>query len=564
MAHPHVTRANKYARDVVAGKIPAGKYVRSACQRHLDDLKRAEKKVYPYRFDPEAGESICAFTELLPHTKGKWAAKRETIVLQPWQCFLLAVSFGWKVKKSGLRRFRELYFEIPRKNGKSIIGAAIALYMFTADGEFGAEVYTGAGTEKQAWEVFRPAKLMVERTPDLREAAGIDVWAKALIIESDGSKFEPVIGKPGDGSSPSCAVIDEFHEHDTPDLINTMQTGMGAREQPLTAIITTAGFNLASPCYDKSTELKRVLDGVIENDELFGVIFSIDEGDDWADPKVLRKANPNYGVSVFDEFLLAQQRDAIRNPVKQNRFKTKHLNVWCAARAAWMSMQVWHACGDETLRPEDFAGCECYFSLDLASKSDLLAFNMTFVKEIEGRKHFFVFGRYYLPEDALEEAGANQAAYQKWHAEGFLTLTDGATTDFDTVKDDVVEAARMFNPKEVVFDPFNAMHMAQQLMDEGLTLVEFTQTPANFAVPMDEILTAAKDGRLHHDKHPMLDWMVANTAVRPAKKGLVAPMKEKPDQKIDGTVAMMMSVARACATDNHLMTLPDGYSMTTV
>lgn len=564
MAHPHVNRANRYARDVVAGKIPAGKYVRLACERHLLDLKRAEKKDFPYRFSADEGERICAFAEQLPHTKGKWAARRENIKLEPWQSFLLAVAYGWLRKKNGFRRFRELYFEIPRKNGKSIIGAAIALFMFTADGEFGAEVYTGAATEKQAWEVFRPAKLMVERTPDLREAAGIDVWAKALVREEDGSKFEPVIGKPGDGSSPSCAIVDEFHEHDTPDLINTMQTGMGAREQPVTAIITTAGFNLASPCYDKHSELRRVLDGVVENDELFGAIFSIDDDDDWADPKALRKANPNYGVSVFDDFLLAQQRRAVLNTAEQNRFKTKHLNVWCSARSAWMNMQVWHLAGDAMLRPEELAGCECYFALDLASKSDLLAFVKIFVKRVGEQQHFYVFGNYYLPEDILDEAGINLASYQKWHAQGILTLTDGATTDFETVIRDVVADAKKYNPKEVVYDPFNATHMAQKLMDEGLTLVEFVQNPANFAVPMDEILTAARDSRLHHDKNPMLDWMVANTAVRPTKKGLFAPIKERPEQKIDGVVAMMMGIARACATDQHVTTIPSGYSMTSV
>jgi phage terminase large subunit-like protein len=207
MANPHVNTANKYARDVVAGKIPAGKYVRLACARHLDDLRRAEKKTHPFVFDAESGEHACAFIELLPHTKGKWARSSELLTLAPWQCFIIACVYGWKRRKNGMRRYRELYAEIPRKNGKSQIGAGIGLYMLIADNEFGAEIYSGATTEKQAWEGFGPARQMISRTPGLAKAAGVEVWAKALAIPHDGSRFEPVIGKPGDDSSPSCALI---------------------------------------------------------------------------------------------------------------------------------------------------------------------------------------------------------------------------------------------------------------------------------------------------------------------------------------------------------------------
>ena len=327
MTYLNVNAANKYARDIVAGKIPACAEVIQTCERHLNDLNKEKNEDFLYRFDKEAAERVCNFIQLLPHTKGKWARERKLIELEPWQKFIFCCVFGWVKKSSGMRRFTEAYCEIPRKNGKSVIAAGIANYMLCADGEYGAEVYCGASTEKQAWEVFRPAKLMLEKTPALVKQAGIDIMAKNISIPKDGSRLEPLIGNPGDGSSPSCALIDEYHEHDAPDLYETMITGMGSREQPLAFIITTAGFNLGGPCYEKRRQAQQMLNGAMPNDELFGIIYTIDTDDDWQKPSTLIKANPNYGVSVGEEFLLKQQQDAIRYPSRTNGFLTKHLNV---------------------------------------------------------------------------------------------------------------------------------------------------------------------------------------------------------------------------------------------
>lgn len=562
MPNPHVAIANKYARDVVAGKVPAGKYARLACERHLNDLAKSKAKTYPYYFDADAGEKACAFVELLPHTKGKWARLSERLVLAPWQCFILACVFGWMRRKNGKRRFRELYSEIPRKNGKSQLGAGIGLYMLIADEEYGAEIYSGATTEKQAWEVFGPARQMIARTPGLAKAAGVEVWAKSLAIPSDGSKFEPVIGKPGDGSSPSCALIDEFHEHDTPDLLDTMQTGMGAREQPLTAIITTAGYNLGGPCFDKHSEVKKVLEGLIENDELFGIIFSIDEGDDWADPKTLRKANPNFGVSVDGDFLEAQQRRATQNPIEQNRFKTKHLNVWCSARNAWMNMIQWNMCGDEALTIDEFEGQECVFVLDLASKNDICAFVQLFKRQLNGVDHYYAFGRYYLPEDTIEEAKTNQALYRKWVIQGHLIATDGAEIDFDVIREDVKQLSSRFQVNEVAYDPWRATQLAHQLAKDGATVVEFRQTVQNMSPAMKELMAAVKSGRFHHDGNPVLTWMVSNVVAKEDAKENIYPRKDRPEQKIDGPVALMMGVGRSMVAEPLFMTLPDNYSLT--
>lgn len=535
----------EYAQAVVKGKIIACKWVKLACKRHLDDLKASKRKAYPYYFDAAAANKVCTFLSLMPHTKGKWARKRELIKLEPWQCFAFISLFGWKIKKNDRRRFRKAYFAVPRKNGKSIIGSGLGLFMFAADGEFGAEVYSGATNEKQAWEVFRPAKQMLERTPQLQELLGAEVWAKALLVPEDGSRFEPVIGKPGDGASPSCAIVDEYHEHDSSDLVDTMETGMGAREQPLLLMITTAGFNIAGPCFDQEQDAKKVLEGVLDDPELFALIYTIDEKDDWTSPAALRKANPNFGISVDEDFLLSQQRQAMQSAAKQTRFKTKHLNIWCSAKSAWLNMLEWAKCADRTLRREQFKGERCYLVLDLASRSDVCVLMLMFVREIDGKQHFYLFGDYYLPEFAIENAEKNANAYRKWVIEGFLQQHDGAEIDFDLIEEDMLARVAEFGPDEVVFDPYRAAQLEQRLTKNGVTAVELGQTVKNLSLPMKEFESAIKAGRVHHDGNPMLTWMMSNVVARLDAKDNIYPRKEKPEQKIDGPVAAIMGVARA-------------------
>lgn len=545
MSADFVGVALHYAQAVTKGEIVACKWVKLACKKHLDDLRAAKKRGAKYYFDEGAANRVCQFLSLMPHTKGRWAQKRELIVLQPWQCFAFSALFGWKQAKDGRRRFRKAYFAVPRKNGKSIIGSGLGLYMFSADGEFGAEVYAGAGSEKQAWEVFRPAKQMLERTPELREALGAEVWAKALINPSDGSRFEPVIGKPGDGSSPSCAIVDEYHEHDTSDLVDTMETGMGSREQPLMLMITTAGFNIAGPCFDQEVEAKKVLEGVLDNEELFALIYTIDEKDRWDDPKSLYKANPNLGVSVDEDFLLSQQRQAIQSASKQTRFKTKHLNVWCSAKSAWLNILEWNKCADFTLRPEQFKGDRCYVTLDLASRSDVCVIMLMFVKEIDGKQHFYLFGHYYLPEAAIDGDPKNHNAYRKWVIEGFLQQHDGAEIDFDLIEEDTLALVSEYGPEEVVFDPYRAAQLEQRLTKNGVQAVELGQTVKNLSLPMKEFESAVKAGRVHHDGNPVLTWMASNVVAKLDAKDNIYPRKEKPEQKIDGIVASIMGIARA-------------------
>ncbi|EOS92851.1 phage terminase, partial [Erwinia tracheiphila PSU-1] len=318
-AYPSVNMANEYARQVLSGKIIACSYIKKVCQRHFDDLKKSLDKEYPYTFNRDLAERACRFVQLLPHSSGD--LKGQKLVLELWQAFVFFSIFGWVTKKNKKRRFREAYIRVARKNGKSFFAAGIGTYMFCADGENSAEIYCGATKMPQAKKVFNPAQHMAKMLPGLRSKFGVSVWAEKM-TRPDGSVFAPVVGNPGDGDSPSCAIIDEYHEHPTDRLYAAMTTGMGARSQPLTLIITTAGVDLESPCFDKDKEAKEVLDAVIPNDRLFAMIYELDDGDDWQDPVNLIKANPNLNVSIFYDDLVEILQIAKTVPRRTNDIKT--------------------------------------------------------------------------------------------------------------------------------------------------------------------------------------------------------------------------------------------------
>lgn len=531
-------RATAYAEGVVAGEIEVCRMVMLACRRFLTDQKRTD-----WEFRPELVERVCGFAELMPHVKGKWARVRELIVLQEWQIFILACLFGF-VGSNGRRRYRQAYIMLPRKNGKSTLVAIIGLYMLVMDGEAGAEVYCGATSEAQAWEVFRPAKLMAEKAGadgpgEFLEEFGVTVAARS-IYTLEGSRFQPVIGKPGDGASPHCAIIDEYHEHDTPDQFDTMLTGMGAREQPLALVITTAGDNLGGPCYDMQRFSEDVLEGHILDDSFFSVIYSIDKEDDWRDFNVWRKANPNLGVSVFEDFLIARHQEALNRPAKQGINLTKHLNVWVSSRDAWLSMADWQACAG-VFSFEELVGCRAWIGLDLATKIDVAAM-VAKVEMADGR--FVYLPYFYLPEAVVLEARSkNSAAYGGWAAAGHLTLTPGDATDFEFIAEDLRKLLRHLDVQAVGFDPYQAHHLAQQLQAEGVPMIEYPMQTRTLSPPMREMEAAVVGQKRMHPGNPMFDWMASNVTAKEDGRGNIYPRKPHGQDhlKIDGITAALMA-----------------------
>ena len=554
--YPLTNKANQYARDVVSGKVDACVQVRQACQRHLDDLRRSDTdRLYPYRFDKARCEKFLVFAELMPHVKGKWAGSR--LRLEGWQCFCLGVPFGWVRKSDGTRRFTEVFLLIPRKNGKSVCGAVVGLFMFSADGEAGAEVYSSAGSEKQAYEVFRPAWHMAHKEGDFRHHYGVEMMGSSknpgnIYSLETASRFETVIGKPGDGASPHCWIQDEYHESKTSESYDTGKTGMGARVQPMMWVISTAGTNTAYPCYALQRRVEKVLSGELANDELFGVVYTIDKEDDWTDLRTWRKANPNFDISVSARFLESQLKIALQDKSKQNIIKCKHLNLWSNAGSAWMNMVEWHKCRSDGLNLADFAGKPVYIGLDLASKVDIAAKIYLFKQG----DMYFVFSRFWVPESRT--FGEDMAHYAGWVHDGHMEATPGARIDLEAIQEGIVQDAKEFDLTgsengggEVCNDPWNAQQLVTNLMQAGVSCVEVSQTVTMLSEPMKELEAVIKAGKLKHDGNPVLDWMVANVCCRVDKKDNVFPFKEGDENKIDGAVALITAMARAMYDKNE-------------
>ena len=547
--------ATAYARDVVASKVVGCKWHRLACQRHLNDLARAETGEFAYAWNPELtdikgkpyrpAERICKFAELMPHIKGDWAARGQLIKLERWQVFILASVFGWTHKVTGKRRFRVADIIVPRKNAKSTLAAIIGNFMLAADGEFGAEVYSGATSQDQAMEVFRPALLMARTTPRFVQAYGIMVNVSNLSIAENNSKFEPVIGKPGDGASPSCAIVDEYHEHKTSELFDTMQTGMGARSQPLILVITTAGSDISGPCYLHQVELQKILEGTIENDQRFGIVFTMDDDDDWTSELALQKANPNYGISIDAEYLQLQQRDAVADTRKQNVFKTKHLNVWVAAASPWLNLHNLQQSGDPALTIESYDWDGCVAGLDLASKQDIASRVQLCWRDLDDGRHYYAFSRNYVPQSTVDKP--ENAHYQAWVHSGHLIATPGNMIDLEQIQEELIEDASQVHIREVAKDPWGGHQLGANLAAEGFTVVDIPQQVRYLSDPMKEIAAVVDAGRFHHDGNPAYVWMLSNVEVQEDRNENIFPRKSRASNKIDAAVATIVAMNRALA-----------------
>ena len=553
-----------YATRILSGEIQACKWTKAACRRQLDDLERAETDPhFPFEFRPDKAEHICRFIELLPHIKGEWAGQK--IALELWQIFILTTAFGW-YRKNGRRRFRTIYIEVPRKNAKSTLTSGVALYMLTADGEAGAEVYSAATTRDQARIVFDDAKDMARLEPAFRQRFGVKVLAHSIFEVINNGRFVPLSaeGSTLDGLNIHFASVDELHAHKTRAVYDVLETGTGARAQSMIWNITTAGSDRSGICYEQRTYVTGLLNTVLrrhdglgyavkgvmsEDDTYFGIVYTIDDADDWADEKCWAKANPNYGVSIYPDDIKRLAEKAIKTASARPNFLTKRLNVWVNADAAWMDMRAWDACGDPALQPDDFAEDTCRVSLDLASKKDIAAKVRLFERQIAGKRHYYCFGTWYLPEIAVQDEANSQ--YAGWAEEGWLTTTPGNVTDYDLIEADIRDDLARFNVIEVPYDPWQATMLANHLLEDGAPMVELRQTVQNMSEAMKEFEALVIDGRFHHNGDPVLAWMVSNVVAHLDKKDNIYPNKEREQNKIDGPVAIIMALARAVVSQNE-------------
>lgn len=539
----YIELAVRYAQGVVAGSIEACRYVRLACQRQLDELAAAERDEFPYRFDIERAEEICAFIERLPHIRGRW--KSSNLRLEPWQLFILTTVFGW-VDEHGNRRFRAVYIEVPRKNGKSALTAGVGLFMLAADNEAGAECYSLATKREQALAVWTVARFMALREKPLCKQYGIDVRARSVMAEGGASYFQALSSDENglDGLNPHFAGIDELHAHRTRVVHDVMDSATGARSQPLLWEITTSGSDTSGVCFEVRDYNIKILEGTVDDPQQFGIIYSIDKEDieakDWFSERVLRKSNPNFGVSVNPLDLRRKIKKAQNTPSALSEYLRKHLNVWTQADSPWMDMAAWNACADPSLKLEDFAGERCWIGEDLASKIDIAAKVRVF--DVDGTLYVLTKrDSFFLPEAAV--ANASNASYEGWVADGYLVTTPGNIIDFDRLEDSLREDSQQFEVVSIGYDPHQATQHATRMMAEGYPMLEVRQTVLSLSEPMKELEARVLSGRLKHDGNPALTWMISNVVAHLDAKDNIYPRKQRPQNKIDGPVALIIALA---------------------
>lgn len=548
-------RALEYCQHVLSGKIPACKWTKAACQRHIDDIARAAGGEWEYSYDEREANRWCGFVERLPHVKGRWSTPK--IKLEAWQVFFVCCVYGWK-RADGTRRYRTAYLEVARKNAKTTLAAALALGMVAIDNEQGPEVYSAATTREQASISWQVAKRMVMQEPGLRDRLGLHPGAHAVTCESNAGLFQAKSSDAEtlDGLNVHGAIIDELHAHKTRAVWDVLETATGSRTQPLILAITTAGSNRAGICYEQRTYVTQILNSTLhrhdglgykvdgnatEDDTYFGIIYTLDDADieNWQDEACWIKANPNYGVSVFRDDMQRLAKKAAQLASAQPNFLTKRLNVWVNADSAWMNMVAWQRAANRSMKIDDFAGWNCHLGFDLSSKVDITSIAIVFERNGQWR----LFGRHYLPEDRVEESG--NTGYRQWAEDGHLIETPGNTIDEAQIEADTRELIAKFKPVSMGFDPGHGWQFFQRLGSEGFTFAEVQPSVMNFSEPMKKFEELILNGSMQHDGNPAMDWMIGNVVCHRDNKDNIYPRKERDENKIDGPVSAIIALNRA-------------------
>jgi phage terminase large subunit-like protein len=497
-----------------------------------------------YYFDEAAANKAVLFINRLQHTKGRWAGT--PFDLRKWQKKIIREVFGWK-NPDGTRKYRTVYIEIPRKNGKSELCSGIALYLLCADREPAAEIYGAAKDRDQATIVFNPAAEMARRRPGLRRRCKIIDSSKRIIVPKTNSFYRAI---PADaagslGFNAHGVIVDELAVQPNRDLWDALTTSQGAREQPLTVAITTAGINQQGICWEQHEYARRILDGTIEDPTFYAVIYAAPESADWQSKKVWRACNPALGDFLRMSYLETECRKARESPAFQNTFRRFYLNQWVQQVTRWIDLDLW----DENagvVQEDALRGRTCYGGLDLGSVSDLTAWAMVFPHE-DDPEEVDVLARFWCPEARLRDtANPYRDSYQVWKRQGWLQTTPGEATDYAFVKAQILKDAATFRLVDMNVDRlFQAHQLATELTDEGLKVAGFGMGFLSMAAPMQEFMHRLLGRKLRHGGNPVLRWMANNVAVRQDPAGNLKPDKAASQGKIDGIVALVMGLDRA-------------------
>ena len=557
-APPPTDPVEAYARAVAENQIVTGRLVRLACERHLRDLE--DGPVRGLRWDrATAQRAIDFFPAVLRHSKGQYA--KQPFELLDWEQFVIGSIFGWKIMLPSLgieiRRFRTAFVSTARKNGKSTLEAGIGLKALIDEKEAGAEIYSAATTRDQARIVFSEAERMRAGSPALRRR--IVKTTNNLAVIATASWFRPLSADTSkmDGLNVFVALVDELHEHPNAEVIEKLDTGMGARLQPLMYETTTAGVSRTSVCYLHWDFSVKVLEGVIPEitaDRWFAYIATIDEGDDWQDELAWRKANPSlgsvttakHGAVLKIEDLRAEVALAQSMPSRQNSIRRLRLNQWTQQLVRWIPMDVW-ARGADPIDADALKGRRCIAALDLARVNDLSSLALLFPPVSDGER-WKVLWRHWCPaDDIVERSRRDRAPYVVWRDQGHLIATEGNTTDFKFVEAEILNLATVYDIQELAFDRTFAGEIVRNLADEGMTLVEFGQGFLSMGPASAEFIRKLLAKELQHGGDPVADWCASNVTVRKDPAGNEKPDKERSIERIDPIVALIMAVGRSQA-----------------
>lgn len=519
----------------VESSKPSSKPTRRSIWRDRDD----------YYFDRDAAYNVVTFFESeIVHIKGPKAGK--PLKLERWQRKFLRRLYGWKRRDDGGRRYKTAFVFVPRKNGKSLLGAGIAIYGLLADNELGAEVVSAAVDREQARVVFDVAAKIIELNPRLQ--AKCKVLSKSIVVHETASKYTVLSADVENkhGGNPSTIVFDELHTQPNGGLVEVLETGTHARLQPLIVYFTTAGHDKDSVCYEYYEKAKKVLSGEGYDPSFLSVIYEASQTDDWKDPAVWKKANPNFGVSVIPVNFINAFNDAVINKRKENGFKRLHLNVWTEQLERWLPMDQWEECGENLFVPSAHDGEWCVAGLDLSSKVDLTAFVLLFRGEdnmIDVQCYFW------LPENVLKRKEEEDAMpYRQWKEEGFLMTTPGDIIDYEYIRKTINKLGDRYHIHEIGYDPWRCEQLAVQLEQDGFKPIEIRQGYPQLSEPSKELEALLQSKRLRHNNNPILRWMASNVACETDAQGNIKPSKKLAKKRIDGIVALVNALNRLIVT----------------
>ena len=495
-------------------------------------------------FDEGKAKRTVDFINCLKHTKGKW--RGQPFELLPWQEAIIRDVFG-TVKKNGYRQYNTAYVEIPKKNGKSELAAGVALYMTCGDNEWGAEVYGCASDRQQASIVFDVAVDMVEQCPALKKRIKPVMSVKRLVYKPTNSFYQVLSAEAytKHGLNVHAVIFDELHSQPNRELFDVMTKGSGdARTQPLFFLITTAGTDRHSVCFEQHQKAEDILQGRKIDPTFYPVIYGASDDADWSSEDVWKKANPSLGHTIDIEKVRNAYLSAKDNPAEENIFRQLRLNQWVKQSTRWMQMEKWDACAfpvDE----RELLGRECYGGLDLSSSIDITAFVLVFPPRNDTEKYIFL-PYFWIPEEnMIRRVRRDHVPYDVWEKQGFLQTTEGDVIHYGFIENFIDGLGKKFHIKEIAFDRWGAVQMVQNLEGLGFTVVPFGQGFKDMSPPTKRLMELVLEKNIAHGGHPVLRWMMDNIFVRTDPAGNIKPDKEKSTEKIDGAVATIMGLDRA-------------------